>query len=343
MEYQPLYALILFLVLSMCVMIFIWPEKGLWFRLQKLMQNNQRIRLEDALKHIFECERTEQVCTITSIAGTLEVSAEQVTEIIDDLRKMKLADLTSGTIKLTSEGTEYALKMIRFHRLWERYLADNTGLPETSWHQEADILEHKATESEMEQLNHELGYPRYDPHGDPIPTEKGYLPPEKGIVLTEIKAKSLVKVIHIEDQPELIYSELIKKGIYSGMKMEVLQRENDAIKLKAEGVEFWLDILSAANIQVVQIAKDEEKVIAHENLTDLKIGEQAEVVTISPVCRGLQRRRLMDLGILPGTIVSAEMKSLGGDPTAFNVRGAKIALRRSTAEMIKVKRLKEVA
>ena len=75
----------------------------------------------------------------------------------------------------------------------------------------------------------------------------------------------------------------------------------------------------------------------------LDIGEKAEVVAISKACKGPQRRRLMDLGVLPGTVVTAEMKGIGGDPTAFNIRGAKIALRRDTAKLIQVKRFKEVA
>ena len=76
-----------------------------------------------------------------------------------------------------------------------------------------------------------------------------------------------------------------------------------------------------------------------ERLTCLAPGDAAEVVGISRACRGPERRRFMDLGILPGTQIRAEMRSPGGDPTAYIIRGALIALRREQSDLIKVKRV----
>ena len=73
-------------------------------------------------------------------------------------------------------------------------------------------------------------------------------------------------------------------------------------------------------------------------LSDLALGKTAEVLRISPNCRGAERRRFMDLGILPGTQLTAELVSAGGDPTAYLIRGALIALRREQAQHIKVRR-----
>ncbi|NIW11337.1 MAG: iron dependent repressor, partial [Gammaproteobacteria bacterium] len=70
----------------------------------------------------------------------------------------------------------------------------------------------------------------------------------------------------------------------------------------------------------------------------LEPGETAEVVRISPACYGLERRRFMDLGILPGTKITNEMRSPTGDPTAYRIRGAVIALRQEQAKLIFVKR-----
>jgi Fe2+ transport system protein FeoA len=68
------------------------------------------------------------------------------------------------------------------------------------------------------------------------------------------------------------------------------------------------------------------------------LGETAKVVNISHLCRGAERRRFMDLGILPGTVVKAEMISPSGDPTAYRVRGAVIGLRREQAALIHITR-----
>lgn len=71
-------------------------------------------------------------------------------------------------------------------------------------------------------------------------------------------------------------------------------------------------------------------------LADLQPGQKGRVITISPACRGLERRRFMDLGILPKTIIAAEMTSPSGDPTAYRIRGSLIALRREQASFIQI-------
>jgi DtxR family Mn-dependent transcriptional regulator len=73
-----------------------------------------------------------------------------------------------------------------------------------------------------------------------------------------------------------------------------------------------------------------------ESLAELEPGRKAHVVSISRACRGVERRRLMDLGILPGTEVEAAMTSPSGDPTAYRIRGALVALRRDQADHIQI-------
>ena len=73
-----------------------------------------------------------------------------------------------------------------------------------------------------------------------------------------------------------------------------------------------------------------------KRLSSLHVGQQATVTDISPGCRGVERRRLLDLGLVPGTMVKAEFTSPAGDPVAYRVRGALIALRAQQAEMIHI-------
>ena len=77
---------------------------------------------------------------------------------------------------------------------------------------------------------------------------------------------------------------------------------------------------------------------ADERLSALQPGESGIVTTISPACQGVERRRFLDLGILPGTVITAEMVSPGGNPTAYRIRGALIALRREQATLIHMTR-----
>jgi Fe2+ transport system protein FeoA len=65
-------------------------------------------------------------------------------------------------------------------------------------------------------------------------------------------------------------------------------------------------------------------------------GQRGRITMLSPDCTGAERRRLMDLGLVPGTVIEVEMTSPLGDPTAYRVRGAQIALRREQARLVQV-------
>jgi DtxR family Mn-dependent transcriptional regulator len=188
-----------------------------------------------------------------------------------------------------------------------------------------------------------LGYPRYDPHGDPIPTKTGELPVKKGITLNALDENTTAEVIHVEDEPKSIYADIIDRNIHPGTHIRIEERKEETLRLNVEGTETEISRLSAENINVRQRAEKVRLESPPENLSELGIFEQGEVLGISKTIRGLQRRRLMDLGIVPGTIITSELKSLGGDPMAFTIRGAKIALRKSTAEQIQIKKIRKVA
>ncbi len=74
-------------------------------------------------------------------------------------------------------------------------------------------------------------------------------------------------------------------------------------------------------------------------LSSLKPGELGKIVSILPECAGPERRRFMDLGIVPGTIVSAEFNSPGGDPTAYSIRHSLIGLRKEQADYIMIEKI----
>ncbi len=79
--------------------------------------------------------------------------------------------------------------------------------------------------------------------------------------------------------------------------------------------------------------------ISSKRLSSLKPGELGRIVDILPECQGAERRRFMDLGIVPGTIVTAEFTSPGGDPTAYSIRHSLIGLRKEQADYISIERV----
>lgn len=127
------------------------------------------------------------------------------------------------------------------------------------------------------------------------------------------------------------------------MEFRVLEKEERSITILIEGQEKVLDNLGAANVSVELIELEEVDFSGTIRMADLRPGQRGKVVVLSRATRGLERRRLMDLGILPGTVVEPELRGIGGDPTAYRVRGALIALRRDQSQHIFVEPLEDSA
>jgi len=338
---DPLIIFIIATIITAILAFTFWPDKGLLARWKNIRYTNIRVLIEDALKHIYMCERNKVSCTFESIAGALSITTDRVMRILTRLEKLNLLERNGTDFILTQSGKTYALRIIRVHRLWERYLAEETSIPESRWHTEADIKEHEFSVEEANAISHRLGHPRYDPHGDPIPTSSGYLPPRRGIPLPKLKEGEYAKVIHIEDEPESIYSEIINKGVSLGMQIKIFKIFKHEIHFLLNGKETILTPFIATNITVLPLKKDEMLEGPYQNLLSLRSGEKAEVVSISRACRGQQRRRLLDLGLVPGTTITKEMHSITGDPIAYNIRGAVIALRNDQAKHINIKAIRE--
>jgi len=222
--------------------------------------------------------------------------------------------------------------------LWEKHLADETGLKEKEWHPAAEVQEHILTPAQTNRLAAKMGNPQYDPHGDPIPTDTGELPPEKGKPLIDLSDRELAQIVHIEDEPETVYAQLVAEGLYPGMRVQLVDSTKERIRFIAGGEEKVLAPFFAANISVVPLIKTKQLKESYDTLSSLNSGEKGEVIEISRASRNIQRRRLMDLGVIPGTIISMIMKSPGGDPIAYQIRGATIALRKDNADLIFIKK-----
>jgi len=334
---DPLITLLIGTGIIFFLTIIFWPEKGLIARWSKANKDSSRVLLEDALKHLHDCEYKQSCCTEECIAKGLIISSEKASEIVSKLTELDLVITKGKELELTSEGRSYALRMVRIHRLWERYLADKTSIKESDWHSYAEDLEHKISSEEADRMAAQLGNPVFDPHGDPIPTADGKLPIYKGVLLTELEEGDVGIITHIEDEPKDIFAQINAIGLYPGMQIMVNSTSESRVKFEAEGEESVLAPSFAENITVQKI-KEEEVATIFESLSNLQIGEKAEVVGISSACRGPQRRRLMDFGIVPGAKVKAQMISTGGDPVAYEIRDTLVALRKAQSNLIYIRK-----
>ena len=311
-----------------------WPRRGLLqlWRIQR--RTSSRIIVEDALKHVYNCEYGRIACTIESLAGALSISKDRAAELLGSLTAMRLVILEREEFRPTDEGRDYALRIIRMHRLWERHLADETTVNELEWHPRAEKQEHILSRDEADALARRLGQPPYDPHGDPIPSVSGTIPMLKGKPLHAFNVGDAIKVLHVEDEPAAVYAQVLRYGLFPGMTAMVLHRTPGLIRIESEGKTMEIPTIVAANIRGVPLSKKEVHRGARRTLAALGLGASAVVEGISLACRGQQRRRLMDLGVVPGSVIEAEMRSASGDPTSYKICGASIALRQKQAEMI---------
>ena len=135
---DPLSALIAAGFLLLAGAVLLWPERGLIPRWRRAGQVTERVLIEDALKHIHTYEMGGRKPTMESIAGALNITADGVADIVLKMEELDLLTMQQGEFHLTPAGRNYALHIIRAHRLWERYLADKTGYQATEWHDQAE-------------------------------------------------------------------------------------------------------------------------------------------------------------------------------------------------------------
>ncbi len=328
-------AVLIFGLVAIPLVVFLyWPERG-WLAYQRRNRDfAHRVLREDALKHLYKFEVEGFVSTLESVAGALQTSTDRVALLLVELEDAELTVCQGGTCHLTPAGRDYALHIIRVHRLWERHLAERTGFGELEWHRQAESMEHLLSFKEAESLAIELGYPPSDPHGDPIPDRNGHLASIECSSLSEAPIHSYVQIIHMEDEPETVYAQLLAEGLRPGMTLFLSEKNARLVRFWADGKELVLAPLLANNISVREVQTALDPTQTARRLAELSPGESAVVLQLSPAIRGLERRRLLDLGIVPGTSILAELKAPGDDPIAYRVRDTLIALRRKQADQI---------
>lgn len=300
--------------------------------------------MEDCLKWLFKRARQNRISTVSELKPALHLTEEELKRSLEELVGRGWVVKQAGRLSLTASGTSYALRIIRAHRLAELHLADRTAVSETEWHARAEEWEHHLDPEEVEALSATLGHPTHDPHGDPIPTRTGRLFSRKGIPLPELKLNQWARIIHIEDEPEGVFERIAGENLYAGMQVRILDRSSSAIRFIAEGAVRSLDVEAASNLFVEKISREEVVDLSHtRRLSDLRAGESGKVVLVSKACRGLERRRFMDLGLLPGSTVQAAFQNPGGRTIAYEVKGTLVALRREQADQIFVEAVEESA
>lgn len=300
--------------------------------------SKERVETEDALKHLHETIWRGGIATMDSLAGALGIPNEAAGALMDKMQGSGFVEPAQGGWQLTPSGTEYALKVVRAHRLFEAYLAQESGVRAEYWHQMAHEAEHRLSPDQVDAIADRLGRPRFDPHGDPIPTRQGWLQPHAGKPLLEWPTGTEAQVCHIEDEPGQTYKRLLRAGIYPGMRLTKLAETDKGLLVNVEGREISLSRQDGAQISLLPLEAHVAEQSDFRRLSDLAEGVQGEVAGLSPYFRGAERTRLLDLGFVPGSRIERALSSPMGNPIAYHLRGTMIALRKEQAEQVYLKK-----
>lgn len=169
---------------------------------------------EDILKILYHASTEGRSMTIPSLAresyvhnrifGDLRLSLTMVEKVASSLHHQ--AYLQGGTLELSEEGSKAALRIIRRHRLYEKFLAEYSGYAPDEWHERAERMEHRLSKEDEKRLAELLRYPHFDPHGSPIPNEDGEVKvatklgealPDDALSLSDLPAGKEAKVIGV--------------------------------------------------------------------------------------------------------------------------------------------------
>lgn len=165
------------------------------------------------------------IVSTNEIAKILETSAASVTEMIKKLQDKKLViyEKYKG-VKLSKAGRIKAFEILRKHRLWETFLVKKLDFSWGEVHEVAEQLEHIKSEKLTDKLDHFLNYPKFDPHGEPIPTKSGIIPSTKRITLSEMKINSKGIIMGVSLDNKEFLDHLTKISISIGTKIEAIDR-----------------------------------------------------------------------------------------------------------------------
>lgn len=318
MTYLIAFLVIVIVALSVAVVV-------LWRQTRRITLGLDEIA-EDTLKALYHLSRQQPLVRSRALIRAADLQPGRYALIASELQRRGWATAEGDALRLSDSGERRALELIRAHRLWERYLADKEGLALDALHDEAMRREHLSTPEEIDSLDRELGYPRVDPHGDPIPTRDGELPFEQGTLLSRWPRQRIGRIVQVEDEPPTLFAQLAVMGLTQGAQVEVDERTPGRLLVWSGRQRLSLTPAAADSIFVVDAPPERVP------LSEIEVGQAARVMSAgeSPALR----ERLAAAGVTVGAEIAALRADPLGDLKTYRANETEIALSRVDANQI---------
>ncbi|MBN8575679.1 MAG: metal-dependent transcriptional regulator [Cytophagales bacterium] len=210
---------------------------------------------ENYLKAIYHLSDGGSKAVLTNeLAEAMSTKAASVTDMIKKLSAKEVITYEKYYgVNVTIKGKSEALIVIRKHRLWETFLVEKLGFAWDEVHDVAEQLEHINSPRLIEKLDEFLGYPKVDPHGDPIPDNKGKIKLQPQVPVDQLQVGFQGKIAAVKDSDSNLLKYLDKIGAKPGVKIKVLGKEeyDESMEILIEDHRVFISKEVSQNILVV--------------------------------------------------------------------------------------------
>ncbi|MEK7402912.1 MAG: metal-dependent transcriptional regulator [Gemmatimonadota bacterium] len=214
--------------------------------------------VEDYLKAIYDLERSGEAAETNAIAKRLRIAPASVSGMVRRLARQGLIthERYHGA-RLTAAGRRAALKTIRRHRVIEAYLTEALGYSWDRVHDEAERLEHAASDELIDRMAKAIGEPETDPHGAPIPSREGTLKEKAVVPLASLPEGATARVERVSDESAERLRYLAQLGVVPGATVKVLEHApfDGPITVKVDAAKRAIGAELAGQILVVGLSR----------------------------------------------------------------------------------------
>ena len=181
---------------------------------------------ENYLKAIYHLsDGGKKSVSTNDIAAEIKTKAASVSDMLRKLGEKEVIEYRKYYgLQITESGKRYALQTIRKHRLWEVFLVEKLNFAWDEVHEVAEQLEHIQSSLLIQRLDAYLNFPKFDPHGDPIPDEFGDVRSRPRVQLNEMEINQTGQIVAVKDSSAAFLRYLDKVGAYIGARIKVLDK-----------------------------------------------------------------------------------------------------------------------
>lgn len=208
---------------------------------------------ENYIKAIYHAQEGDDLVSTNKIAARMNTKASSVTDMLKKLADKQLVEyIPYKGSRLTKNGLDYVMQIIRKHRLWEVFLVQKLQFSWDEVHEVAEQLEHIQSRKLINELDKLLGFPKQDPHGDPIPDRDGNLEKTSNVMLSQLSKNDEGTIAGVVDTSTAFLKYLDKHNVQLGSSIKFVDREeyDQSVIIEVDGEKLTVSQKTADHLYI---------------------------------------------------------------------------------------------